>query len=505
MSKKINSGRYFTADFETTTDINDTRVWAYGISQIGNSDNFIYGNNIDDFMKWCLKDKRKNYTIYFHNLKFDGEFIIYWLFKNGYTYIPDRKDRTDKSFTTLITEMGVFYSIEVYETAGNNPNKVTFLDSLKLLNMSVDNVSKSFSLPIDKLEIDYHKKRDKDHILTDEEIRYIKNDVTIMSLALEEMFKSDIDKMTIASSALADYKKTNKYFNKRFPQFDIYIDEFIRDSYKGGFTYLNPLYQNKIIDGYGVVLDVNSLYPSIMFNEYLPYGNPIYFKGKHIPDNIYPLYVQKLSCSFKLKPGKIPTIQIKNSFYFNPVEYLESSNDEIILLTLTNIDLELFLENYNVYDLTYHDGYKFTAIKGLFTDYISKWTEVKIKAGKSGNTGKRTIAKLMLNSLYGKFGTNPKGKLKMPYLRADDSIGYIFLPEEIRDPLYIPVASFITSYARNKVIRTAQKIRDYSIYTYGEDYYVYTDTDSIHCINMTIEQLSNIVDIDNYELRTLVC
>ena len=116
MSKKINSGRYFTADFETTTDVNDVRVWAYGVSQIGNPNNFIYGNSIDEFMRWCFKNKRRNYTIYFHNLKFDGEFIIYWLFKNGYTYVKDRKEREDKSFTTLITEMGVFYSIEVYET-----------------------------------------------------------------------------------------------------------------------------------------------------------------------------------------------------------------------------------------------------------------------------------------------------------------------------------------------------------------------------------------------------
>ena len=47
--------RKFTADFETTTDPNDCRVWAYALSEIGNPDNFIYGNSIDEFFKFCKK------------------------------------------------------------------------------------------------------------------------------------------------------------------------------------------------------------------------------------------------------------------------------------------------------------------------------------------------------------------------------------------------------------------------------------------------------------------
>ena len=38
--------RKFTADFETTTDPNDCRVWAYAICEIGNINNFYYGNSI---------------------------------------------------------------------------------------------------------------------------------------------------------------------------------------------------------------------------------------------------------------------------------------------------------------------------------------------------------------------------------------------------------------------------------------------------------------------------
>lgn len=66
----------YTADFETTTDINDCRVWAWGTCQIGDDYKFEYGNDIETFMKKCA-NPLSNDTYYFHNLKFDGEFIIY--------------------------------------------------------------------------------------------------------------------------------------------------------------------------------------------------------------------------------------------------------------------------------------------------------------------------------------------------------------------------------------------------------------------------------------------
>ena len=40
----------FTADFETTTDLDDCRVWAWAVCEIGNFDNFKYGNSIEDFL-----------------------------------------------------------------------------------------------------------------------------------------------------------------------------------------------------------------------------------------------------------------------------------------------------------------------------------------------------------------------------------------------------------------------------------------------------------------------
>lgn len=492
--------RRFTADFETTTDEKDCRVWAYALCEIGKPDNFYYGNNIEDFFK-ALQYKRENYVLYFHNLKFDGEYIFNYLLNNGYECIKDKKDRKDKTFTTLISDTGQFYSIEIFFEVGKNKksNKVTIYDSLKILNFSVDKIAKAFDLPIRKLELDYTKYREVGHELTPEEIDYIRNDVEIMARALDFMFKERLTKMTIGSDALSYYKDMNKNFNKYFPILPYEIDMDIRKSYKGGFTYLNDCYKEKET-GRGLVLDVNSLYPSVMTGEYLPFGEPIFFTGKYEEDVLYKLYIQTLTCSFELKEGKIPTIQIKNNLAFVPNEYVKSSDGDLVTLTLTNVDLKLFFENYNVENITYHSGWKFKALKGLFTSYITYWTEKKINAKKEGNNVLYLISKLMLNSLYGKFGLNPNVGSKYPYLNEDGVVKYGNYPIEIRDSIYIPVASFITSYARNKTIRTSQAIKDYTLKNYGKDYYIYSDTDSIHLLEMSKEELSSFVEIDDYKL-----
>lgn len=497
--------RKFACDFETTTDLNDCRVWAYAICEIGDPDNFIYGNSIDEFMEWCANPKQ-NYRCLFHNLKFDGEFILAWLLKNGFEYIADKKYRHDNSFTTLITDMGQFYAIEVYfKVKGHKVNKVTFHDSLKLLNFSVDEIAKSFDLPISKLELDYTAKREIGHILTPHEVDYIRNDVKIMALALDILYKQNMTKMTVGANALDSFKKMCKEFKQLFPVLALDVDADIRSSYKGGFTYLSPKYKEKTT-GAGLTLDVNSMYPAKMCQEYLPYGIPEPFEGKYQADPLYPLYTQRLTCTFDIKPDKIPSIQLKSCPSFMPNEYIESSRGEIVTLTLTNPDLELFFQQYDVNVIKYHGGWKFKKAKGIFTKYIDHWTEQKIKAKKEGNRPQYLLSKLMLNNLYGKMATNPIGRQKQPILK-DGELHFMMLEAEERKPIYIPVATFITAYARRYIIETSQYIRDWSEKHKGYDAYVYSDTDSIHCLldKEDLEELKKHLRIDPYELGAWDC
>ena len=490
----------FTADFETATWLSDeTYVWAWAVCEIGNPDNIIIDNNIDSFIKFC--EDHPNTVLYFHNLKFDGEFIISYLFNNGFEYINDRKEKRDKTFSTLISDMGLFYQMEIYfSVKGKRCKKVTIIDSLKILNMSVEQVAKSFGLPISKLELDYDTPRERGYILKDYEKDYITNDVKIMALALDTLFKQELTYMTAGSNALHDFKKTHTIwkFDRMFPQLNKNIDEDLRKAYRGGFTYLNPIYKEKDV-GSGVVLDVNSLYPSVMYEKPMPIGEPIFFNGKYEEDRVYPLYIQMITCCFEIKPNKIPTIQVKKTKLFLDNEYIESSHGELITLVLSSIDLKLFLDQYDVYELSYECGWKFKAMNDIFTKYIDKWIKVKIEATKEGNKGMRQIAKIALNSLYGKFATGLTVQGKEPYLDNDGVVKYKLGKEEERKGLYLPIGIFITSYAREKTIRTSQAIKDYSLEKYGKDLYCYSDTDSIHTL-LPIEELKQFCEIDDVAL-----
>ena len=146
----------YTADFETNNYGDKANVWAWGVCEIDNPENFKYGTKIDEFIFFCF-NRKQNMQIYFHNLKFDGEFIIHYLLTHGYTYIKDKEDKKDKTFTTLISSQGQFYSLEIFfEVSEKKINKVTIYDSLKIINMSVEKIAKDFKLPILKGEIDYN-------------------------------------------------------------------------------------------------------------------------------------------------------------------------------------------------------------------------------------------------------------------------------------------------------------------------------------------------------------
>ena len=286
------------------------------------------------------------------------------LLTHGYSYDKEKKDKT---FTTIISDMGQFYAIEViFEKMNKSYKKVTFYDSLKKLPFSAKKIAKDFKLPIQKLEIDHNIYRPIGYEPSLDEIHYLRNDVEIIARALKIQYDSGLIKMTNGSDAMYDFKKIvgKKDYERTYPVLDTIVDSDIREAYRGGFTYLNPKYSEKDI-GKGVVLDVNSLYPYVMYSKPLPYGAPIFFHGEYEHDEMYPFYIQAFSCEFKLKKDKIPTIQVKGTLQFVPTEYIKSedSGDDPVWLCLTNIDLDLFFEHYDV--LCIMNGMKVGSLKRI--------------------------------------------------------------------------------------------------------------------------------------------
>ena len=475
----------YSVDFETTSTENYKKdnfvgVWAVAVTNIKTLKRELLANNVNDLFKWCGVGKSK--TLFFHNLKFDGTFLLYYLFRNGYKYNSDKKINKGE-FNTLIDGVGEWYKIYIcLKTDTKHKIFLTIYDSYKLLPFSAEKLANDFNCTIKKGSIDYTKYRDiKNYEIKEKEKDYIYNDTEILAECLNELKQQGLNKMTIGGCALDYFKQTlNGGFNYLFPILSPEIDNDIRQSYKGGFVYVNPKYQNMILEN-NISYDVNSLYPYVMYSKPMPYGVPKYYKGKYKNDTHYPLYIQRVLINCRLKKEHIPTLQIKNNFRFCPTEYLRNTQNELIDLTLTSVDLDLLLKHYDILEIQYINGYKFKAVDGLFKDYIEFWINVK-----NSNVGaKRAIAKLMLNSLYGKFGTNPKKQNIIPFYNCEnDIIEYKTQPIYYDKPIYTALACFVTAFAREKTITTAQKVFDR---------FIYADTDSIHLVGTEPPK----IDIDN--------
>lgn len=478
---------YYTADFETTADdLTETRVWAWAVCTLKTYDIKI-GTDIDGFFRWC--ECAPNARVYFHNLKFDGNFIVSHLLNSGWEWTESTHSSSPYTFTTLISDMNQFYSIKLYFKKGHY---IEFCDSNKIISLPVEKIPEAFGFEQEdkKLEIDFTEHRGVGHALTEEETEYLSADVRIVARALGELIDHGATRITAGSNAIAEYKKTiggEKGFRRTFPVCD--YDAEIRPCYKGGFTYVNPEYRGKDI-GAGIVLDVNSLYPSVMASvcgELLPYGDPVLFEGKYEHDERYPLYVQTVHIDFTLKPDHIPCIQLKGNLSFLPTEYVRDSKGEQTLV-LTSVDLMLLEDHYDINSIRYGKGWKFKASCTLFEKFIMAANEEKTEAARTKNAGKRYMAKLKMNSSYGKMATNPVKRCRKPMLGDDGIVHYVLMNPEHTDGMYLPVGAFIAAWARNKTIRAAQAVKHR---------FIYADTDSLHLAGTEIPEE---LDVDEFRL-----
>lgn len=454
------------ADFETTTQLDDCRVWAWGITNVDTAANawdVEMGTDIESFVDYAAHIPG---TIYFHNLAFDGMFIIDYLFRQGFVYV-DKYPRHGE-FTTLISNMGAFYSITVH---WKNGNRTEFKDSYKKLPFKVSVIADAFELPEAKGTIDYHAYRPEGHQLTWDEREYLAADVLIVARALKKQLDSGMKKLTVGSDALSEYKKTlgEKLFDRTFPILSPGMDSEIRKAYRGGWTYADKRFTGTVTPP-GRTYDVNSLYPSVMYNKLLPYGMPVYSEGCPVVTEDYPLFIVSITFTAKLRKHHVPCIQVKGSSRFIATEYQENIK-EPVTLSCTNVDLDLWREHYHLDIISYNGGWSFHGINDVFKEFIDKWSEIK----QNSTGGMRVLAKLMLNSLYGKFATNPDITGKYPVME-DNVVKLVMGPEETREPVYTAMGVFITAYARDITIRAAQA--NYPVFAYA-------DTDSLHLLTKT--------------------
>ena len=212
------------ADFETCfTDQKreNVRVWAWGYLNYITGE-YEDGNNINGFLDRILSDK-KVYDIGFHNLKFDGSFIIPQLFRRGFKFIPNSEfmekwsagEDLTKCFTHNITIMGQWFSLTIVKEKQANKSTPAFIhiwDTFKLFPKKLSEIGLQYSTGTQKIQEDrafYEEIREEGHELTERERDYLKADCMVLAQALRvQLEKFGTIYRTQASKAFHFFKQS---------------------------------------------------------------------------------------------------------------------------------------------------------------------------------------------------------------------------------------------------------------------------------------------------------
>lgn len=379
---------------------------SYYLTDFKDSDDMII-KSLNDLMVKCYD----NYKIYIHNMsRFDGIFLLKILANLGECkpIIHDDKiisigfkfkgyDITFRDSKQLLIgslrELGKSFNVETQK--GYFP--YTFVNEN---NLNYIGITPDFSL-FDNLSHDeYNKIISYNWNMRDESIKYCEMDcVSLYQIMIKfnemifEQFKINIHKYpTLSSLAFAIYR-THFIRKDEIPQLSGQIDKDIRQGYTGGAVDVY-IPQNK--KGTKIwVYDVNSLYPYVMDQFDMPVGKPIYFEGdiRAIEPDAFGFFYCNIIAPDNLKHPIIQT-HIKTKNGLRTVAPLGSWSDMLFSEELNNA------VKYG-YKFEILWGYKFQR-KNIFKGYVGTLYKLRLQYSKSHPLN--LIAKLLLNSLYGRFG-----------------------------------------------------------------------------------------------------
>jgi hypothetical protein len=339
------------------------------------------------------KEKTVN-TVYFHNFsRFDGIILLKYLVCKHPEFDVKTVFRNNR-----------LYEVTVYDLKSR---KLLFKlrDSLNLLPGTLDNLAKSLCPTLgSKGSIDYASVR-VDNLMSNKEelIEYMKQDILLLGgimLKAQEiyynLFQLDIvSKLTLSSLVLSIFRF--KFYDEQ--NWPIYIptmnqDNFIRKGYYGGHT---DMFKPKGEDLY--YYDVNSLYPFVMKEFDMPGGKPVWhgnLEGMEL-DSMCGFIEAYVDCPLTIKKPFLPFRKKDETLIFPTGEFIGVYYTEELKFAR---DL-----GYKVLPLK---GYLYEKKKSPFKDLVHTLSSNRVKAKKDGNDALSYVYKILMNSLYGRFGIHPK-------------------------------------------------------------------------------------------------
>lgn len=440
-----------------------------------------------DFMEYLLRLEAEAISVYCFNLDFDLAKLVA---ENNRLYQREGRElfRIDYGKSLIITNR--FHTAKIKDT------NITFRDLYPLVNTSLDRACKDFELTTKKLELDT---KDKERYFktvsphSPELQEYLKHDVLATFelyqklLALSGLEEEQFQKSpTLASLAMRIFRHTSpkSYEKIKVSMLRKREEEFVRSAYSGGRV---EIFRNEL-NGKGYHYDINSLYPHVMEINRFPVG-----EGRLLPDDLPA--EKKMEIFNQLRTTRCyPLNYILHAKVRVPKQHvapLPHRRNGLIFPTGTftghfcSPEVEFALEHCGVEVLEVYNLMLFFKEDYLFTEFISKMKEIKLTA----QGAKRTFAKLIQNSLYGKFGMGrmreqyelhtPEREEKLRARKVELSVTNSFNGSRLisyfklafADYIRPQYAAFITSYARVELLRKMLDVPPEHLY--------YCDTDSI--------------------------
>jgi len=444
--------------------------------------------DLGDFYRFvdgiCLA-KRK-LVIFAHNAAFD------------YTILKMDSYLSDRGFVVDMRTTDSVFIINAHRNTDDGRISLSFADTMNYYKMSLKKLGRIFGS--EKMSTpDFENVSDKKLMEYCEQDTYVL--ASLMKQHIGFITEHDLGnfKLTIASQAFNAYRH-------RFMKEKILVHNFEDiinmelSSYRGGRCEVFKMGVHEHI----YKLDINSMYPFVMRNNLFP---NILLSKKIMSlthDNVEDYFDKGLfvlaDCKFELK---YPAIAVKKEKLMFPIGKIRQ--------VLTSPEIQYIMENPEIGRIISFDRCVVYEQQNLFKEYVDYFYGIRKS---TVNAAHEAIAKLLLNSLYGKFGQRAMSSLSVVedageterIVAAMDSVGtntlcrlgkkickYIRLGSVLyeitisKDSLAYDsspvIASTVTAYSRDYLFQLMFKARLENV--------LYCDTDSVFVNEEGFENLKS--------------
>lgn len=458
---------YYPTVLDIETDP-DGQVIGVGLA-FSDDDNKQWYLDFQDFNEWWewyepeIREasgdhRRRLLRIYAHNGgNFDWISLVKWAHKQG---------MISKCHYILSNSAGIGCNIQLSKRFG----MLRLRDSMRLMPGSLKSVTSCFNIRHKKLDLDDRlphivKANDPDLFW-----EYLRNDVLGLQETLYEFWsmiyqhEGSIGElpMTLPSLAMRLWQKTLPGpiltpRNKKLKALE-------RLAYRGGRTECHQTGVHNIVS-----YDINSQYPSVMLS------------------GVYPLsYVGCWVDTYRHRHGVYEIEFCQTNRNVLPVLYDCRKNEYVYegYGAFFQPEIEKMLQ-VGGRIVKFYRGYEYKCMGNPFKEFINLWWQRRLTAQQEGNEGLRYVAKILMNSLYGKLAQREEtwtmqaltGKEMQEKVRNGERIkiygDFCMVHEETdNEHVFVGIAGYVTAQARLLLYSYMRRV--------PLDAIVYNDTDSLH-------------------------